>query len=80
MYTRKGQYICKKSRQNFSRIPFKTTSHPSEMKMDVFRSLEEELSDGNPEKMEKTAMKVRSMPNRRLFDIEKVKRYAKGKA
>ncbi len=50
------------------------------MKMDVFRSLKEELSDGNPEKMEKTAMKVRSMPNRRLFDIEKVKRYAKGKA
>ena len=49
------------------------------MKMDVFWSLKEELSDGNPEKMEKTATKVRSMPNRRLFDIERVKRYAKRK-
>ncbi len=49
------------------------------MKMDVFQSIKEGLSDGDPEKMEETARKVSSMPDTSLFDTEKVQRYVKRK-
>jgi len=49
------------------------------MKMDVFQSIKEQLSDGDPEKMEETARKVSSMPDTSLFDTEKVQKYVKGK-
>ena len=48
------------------------------MKMGVFESIKEELSDGDPEKMEETARKVSSMLDTSLFDTEKVRRYVKG--
>lgn len=50
------------------------------MKMDVFESIKEGLSDGDPEKMEETARKVSSMPDTSLFDTEKVRRYVKRNA
>ena len=42
------------------------------MRTKVFRSLEKELLNGNPEKMEETARKVSSIRDVNLFDVEEV--------
>lgn len=40
------------------------------MKTEVFQNLEKELLNGDPEKMEKTAREVSSIPDLKLFDME----------
>ena len=42
------------------------------MKAETFQCLKDELLNGDPEKMEETARKVSSLPDSKLFQIEKV--------
>ena len=48
------------------------------MKAKTFQSLKNELLNGDPEKMEKTARKVSSLPDSNLFQIEKVEGKKRG--
>ena len=76
MYRGKGQHICKKSQQNFSKISAvfhsKRQAIGLKMKANVFQSIKEELLEGDLEKMEETARRICAIPDAKLFSIKEL--------